>query len=591
MKSKSFIVALLAISTLGLTTSCEDMFDIESTRVVYDHELNSTSDSTYTTLGVLQCLRKVADRYVILGEVRGDMIEINEHTKTSLRNLANFNFEEDNEYLNVRDYYAIINNCNYALANMDDSLAINNQLVMMDEYVAFLGIRAWTYLQLAINHGTVPFYTEPITTMGDLDKEQEMLDVKGIAERLIPELLQYLDVELPTFVGTRNGYPVLRLVVADLYLWSGNYAEAVKYYGDYLTKNRKFICSPTGVSFNFPGMLSLGGLYSKWNGEKGKDSEVTLVSSETYGVTGKSDVGGYENLAYILNAGGIGSELPGFFLSGDNTHYLNLSTYWSELSEQQNVFFLSADGKTFKSSVEEGAAVGDMRNLRYINNRIDETNDGESYTTFSKFGGGHVNIYRRSITYLRYAEAMNALALEMNTRGKELNDSTVLADSRTLANNAFYLLKDAYQVFFPKGSEERALVEEDYEKEMQQYFIGVHARGCGDVYNDSVYYVLTPAAISKRLGVADSLVAFCDTIRYIDELIIDELALESTLEGNRFGDLIRFSKRRQAWGDENYQDFLAKRVASRAGAESFDASDSLYVKLSTSEKYWYLPFK
>ena len=117
MKIKSSIAALLAVFSLGLMTSCEDMFDIQSNRVVYDHEINSTADSVYSTLGVLQSMRKVADRYVILGEGRGDMAQINEeYAKTSIRNLANFNFDEDNEYLNVRDYYAIIN----ILENFDD---------------------------------------------------------------------------------------------------------------------------------------------------------------------------------------------------------------------------------------------------------------------------------------------------------------------------------------------------------------------------------------------------------------------------------------------------------------------------------------
>ena len=50
MKIKSCIAALLAVFTLGMTTSCEDMFDITSDRVVYDHEINSTADSVYTTL-------------------------------------------------------------------------------------------------------------------------------------------------------------------------------------------------------------------------------------------------------------------------------------------------------------------------------------------------------------------------------------------------------------------------------------------------------------------------------------------------------------------------------------------------------------
>ena len=138
MKIKSCVATLLAVFSLGLMTSCEDMFDIQSNRVVYDHDINSTADSVYSTLGVLQSMRKIADRYVILGEVRGDMAMINElSAKTSIRNLANFNFDDDNEYLNVRDYYAIINNCNYALAKIDTTLSRNNERVMVDEYAAW----------------------------------------------------------------------------------------------------------------------------------------------------------------------------------------------------------------------------------------------------------------------------------------------------------------------------------------------------------------------------------------------------------------------------------------------------------------------
>ena len=139
-----------------------------------------------------------------------------------------------------------------------------------------------------------------------------------------------------------------------------------------------------------------------------------------------------------------------------------------------------------------------------------------------------------------------------------------------------------------------------FAKELQKKFVGVHARGVGPVYldKDSVEngkvvfeaaYVLDSEAIAGRFGLSDSMVVFSDTLKYIDELIIDELALEATLEGNRFGDLIRFAKRREAWGDSEYRDFLAKRVASRAGTETFD--DTLYVRLSSSEERWYLPLK
>ena len=68
----------------------------------------------------------------------------------------------------------------------------------------------------------------------------------------------------------------------------------------------------------------------------------------------------------------------------------------------------------------------------------------------------------------------------------------------------------------------------------------------------------------------------------IDILIIDELAMEAALEGNRFGDLIRFAERR------GEPEFLAKRVASRKGKENLD--EELYNKLMDKEN-WYLPLK
>ena len=268
MKSKSIIgAALAAIVTLGATTSCADMFDIDSTRVVTSdkHTLSTSADSAYSTLGVLQCMREIADRYIILGEVRGDLIEINEYTKTSIRNLAEFNFDDENEYLNVRDYYAVINNCNYILAKMDTTIAHNNERVMIDEYAAVLGVRAWTYMQLAINHGKVPYYLNPITTVAGSEEDYPVLDIKELAAELIPQLLPYVEYDLPVFVSstsiTNRIYPPLKLVVADLYLWSGDYLNASKTYWEYLTTHEDFSYSYGDGTNNetFRGYMGLNG--------------------------------------------------------------------------------------------------------------------------------------------------------------------------------------------------------------------------------------------------------------------------------------------------------------------------------------------
>lgn len=593
MKIKSCIAALLAVFTLGMTTSCEDMFDITSNRVVYDHEINSTADSVYTTLGVLQCMRKVADRYILLGEVRGDMAEITEYTKTSLRNLANFNFDDENEYLNVRDYYAIINNCNYALAKMDTTLAINNQRVLLDEYAALQGIRAWTYLQLAINYGEVPYYTYPIVTEADVDKAytEGKKDIKAITEDLAPRLIPYLDYDLPSFVNTKGGYPVLRLVLADLYLWSGDYENAVKYLEEYFMKNKKRSYSASEGIYTAmqPGYFSLGGKFMEWDGDDRFLIPELVTGAELYSTTS-----GKENLAWIEMAvsgdEGIASEVSSLFLPVDGKVSLNPSASWKELSGQQMVFKY-AELKNDKDTLYRTNKLGDMRAEQYmLTSFVENDNTGEMERTdvYLKHSSLYVQIYRRSIGYLRWAEALNALAKE---RHEVAADSAQLAEARNLAVNSFYLLKDASKVFFPDSSEVQKkfkFAEAKYKAE----FTGVHSRGAGDVERDSIYYVLDSVVIANRLGKNVADLDFNDTIEYIDNLIIDELALESTLEGNRFGDLVRFAKRRQVWGDAEYRDFLAKRVSERGGEEApAEERQALYEKLSGSEEYWFLPFK
>jgi len=588
MTSKSIIgAALAAIFTLGVTTSCEDMFDIDSSRVIIEseHNLNSTADSAYTTLGILQSMRQIADRYVILGEVRGDLVEINEYTKTSLRNLSEFNFEEDNEYLNVRDYYAVINNCNYALAKIDTTLSHNNERVMVDEYAAILGIRAWTYLQLGINYGKVPYYTNPITTVEESEREYPELDMKGLAAELIPQLIPFVDYDLPVFVNSsnisQNVYPPLQLIVADLYLWSGDYANACATYLDYMTTHPHFNLQygPAGNAEIFRGYMGLNGsaLLFIRSGNITGTAEMNWDPYLYYSST--TSAIGYENLAYITmessSAQGTVSEVGSLFVSTDNTHPLNPSTYWQQLNKNQAYFTMgkTADGsETTEYTVN--TQVGDQRGKYYWKEPMITTEANNSFEVYDKLTAysipdganiecttQQINIYRRSIVYLRAAEALNALANETQ------NDS--------LAVMSFNLLKDAYKVFFPNGH--------FLESDLRPAFIGVHARGCGDVRLDTVNYTLKPEAIALRLyNNPEQAVNFNDTINYIDELIIDELALEASLEGNRFGDLIRFAERR------GEPEFLAKRVASRKGEGEMD--NDLYNKL-LDKTLWYLPLK
>ena len=65
------------------------MLDVSSSSIQYEdrHELNSAADSLYSVIGILGKLQNIADRTVLLGELRGDLVTDNENTEKDLREL------------------------------------------------------------------------------------------------------------------------------------------------------------------------------------------------------------------------------------------------------------------------------------------------------------------------------------------------------------------------------------------------------------------------------------------------------------------------------------------------------------------------
>ena len=55
-------------------TSCEDILETDSDFVMYedDNTLNHATDSVYSVLGIVNKLQMIADRTMLLGEIRAD---------------------------------------------------------------------------------------------------------------------------------------------------------------------------------------------------------------------------------------------------------------------------------------------------------------------------------------------------------------------------------------------------------------------------------------------------------------------------------------------------------------------------------------
>ena len=107
-----FLLPLYLFTLLPLLSSCEDMFETESDRQIFDPALDQKTDSMFYTLGILKGLQQVADQYVMTGEMRGDLVATNAYTEADLLDLADFSADITNKYYSAYLYYRVINNCN-----------------------------------------------------------------------------------------------------------------------------------------------------------------------------------------------------------------------------------------------------------------------------------------------------------------------------------------------------------------------------------------------------------------------------------------------------------------------------------------------
>ncbi len=143
-----------------------------------------------------------------------------------------------------------------------------------------------------------------------------------------------------------------------------------------------------------------------------------------------------------------------------------------------------------------------------------------------------VTPYRISLLYLRYAEAVNRLGkpnLAMAVLKNGLN-------SITMGNR-----KVIPQWENPKPTPNYM----DFSDTRFASNFGIRKYGLGNVNLDTTYFI-----IPKLANLTDS-------ITNVEDKIVNELALETAFEGNRFHDLMRVAYRRNDFG------YLAKKVAAK----------------------------
>ena len=626
MKLKKTISAVLAAFALIAASSCEDMLKVDSKTVLYDYEntLNRPTDTVYSVLGIVKNIQKIADRTVILGEIRGDLVAKSDHANRDLAALYEYHLQDlkSNKYNNPTDYYAVINNCNYFLAHADTSLWKDRKNVFIKEYLSVLSYRAWTYLQLAQAYGEVYFVDQPILSGDQADeKKWPLLNIKDIATLLLADFERDADrylaitMETPDYgqLGGKTGdgqqstkhtskefFIPARVIMGDLALWSEQYEKAAKYYSDFLIDNE----NPEPRATTSASVLWFG-----------NDWTYLDPQGDTYASTLGEKA---EPICYIPmepdEFSGVVSDLPNIFNSTKDNDYwyqLTRSKSLTSLSQRQNYCFHYINPQNEsnvrpqympdKLAQDEELLRGDLRLqsiLTVKTRKTDEFSSSKLNTSeqkLIKINPEKIWLYRNDVVYLRLAEALNRaempeMAFTVLKSGLSwlfFETSISRDDKLKLASYGIDTLFDYFEPIYyeiedpdPNTNASRAkrtiqnVVVNRYNTTFEKNAdgtkvygntMGIHSRGCGDAKIDTTY------TIDKKLvemGINPAAATLKDSIRAVEEFIIDEMALETCFEGYRFGDLMRIAMHRAADNGGGFaeNDFLARRVASRESA-------------------------
>jgi hypothetical protein len=236
----------VALICVMISVSCKRVFDVQP-----ETTLNSTQvyrnvyDADAAVLGLYGKLMGVAKQYVVLNELRADLMEVTANADDSLKQINTHSVLAGNPYANPRLYYSLINDCNDVLRNFKIMLATNKFKVAEynQRYSDVGAIRSWLYLQVGIHFGKVPYVTDPLETIDDVRDASKypLIPFSQLLDSLI-NFTQSLPYQLPYSSGSNlliaavDGYNTQSFFIekngllGDLNLWKGNYNAAAGYY-------------------------------------------------------------------------------------------------------------------------------------------------------------------------------------------------------------------------------------------------------------------------------------------------------------------------------------------------------------------------
>ncbi|MDP4289563.1 MAG: RagB/SusD family protein [Bacteroidota bacterium] len=583
------IIVLPVVLSLSLV-SCKKAFDIQPKSVIPANQMyRNVFDADGAVVGIYGKFLGVMDRYVILNELRSDLADITPNSDQYLKQLSTHTVTADNPYADPRPFYEVIQNCNDALANFKVMLA--NHTLTVDQfnqrYSDIGALRSWLYLQLGIQYGTIPYVTEPIKNINDLNDQTKYprLNLTQLVNTLV-SFMETLPYMMPypsgsTLLTTVDTYSTAKMFIdkncllGDLYLWQGNWVKAATAYMQ---------------------VVSIGGIPYNTN----------PASEQTYeyyklGYTGNINGGSWANIF----GQPYGERYSNYEIMWDLPYDKNFSPKnpFIDLFSTSGSYLIRPSDLVMKNwntqfrndnAPQEGTGTPtDIRGLGRSYTMVGNQPQINKYFLYTYNPSapfetaGKVILYRGATLFLRYAEAATHTGRDRLAMAFVNNGVSATFNPQGLDGGKVDVTNVEQSVDPVTGALEVAPFYFDARMGSAPYYrslwyrnVGVRARvGDRPVVIDSTRSFdlsVTPRVVVNRANL----------INDVEDLIIAESGLETAFEGNRWGDLLRIALRRQAT-DPNY---LANKIGAKFDAAHSPDAGNVKARLADPSN-WFLPFK
>ncbi|HKK62675.1 MAG TPA: RagB/SusD family nutrient uptake outer membrane protein [Bacteroidales bacterium] len=611
------LLFFLAI-TLFVMTSCEDFFDPGQDVVVKEEVLfDDWYEYRATAMGMYGLQRNLAEQLFVLGELRGDLVNITDNAEADLVEIYNFNPSRDNKYASPVNFFKLISATNNLILKISENHPeVTDPESPVTNYDRLYGealcMRAWAYFNAVRIYGKVPYIPESLTdieeTQAFLNSPEEYTDsvhiifgVDGynndtiLNESITLEkkfydqnlVIDHFTNELETKVkavgvdyalnNNDNTWEVttwnthaMNALLGIMFLTDGNLAEAAHYFEEivYLQSNNR--------RYQLDDRFSFG----NWN------DIFSLIDTREHIFTlwfNKSNLQqhNFQKLFEPVNP-------HNYMLKPSKQAVMNWETIWDDFLVDGN------DQQPWKAKTATRGRPGDffrgynssytfMRNSEVIpDSSIQQMlilkAEGNNRSANTIIAGADTVIWKYSIGKGTYSEDANFIIYR--AAGIHLWLAEVYAFWKferpsgvtTYLSNAVNIVNDGSN-YGASGSRRQ---------------LGVRGRvGFADetsLYNDklvlrNVVYERDPVT-NEVTGYRDFTINPFQQQLYLEEKILDERARELAFEGERFYDLMRMAKRR------NDPSFLAEKVSAKFPSGERDRVYNLLM----DETNWYINY-